>query len=197
MKLSEFETLPLAKAYNERKGRMISPDMMVAFLATFEIGRAVEAEDSEAAFAFRKALQFGSEFNLMTGHSASVEALLNQMDSASNDFKTHVIEYANPVILPFSEATQAQFNTAKGLFLSKPINYQAGKDIVITLNADLSERVSATVWRSEVDFNPENAGRSVYMQVANKYRVDMSGKKPGAYNIRLPLLDADFSVELI
>lgn len=197
MKLSEFETLSLAKAYNTTKGRMISPDMMVAFLATFKIGRAVEAEDSEAAFAFRKALQFGSEFNLMAGHSASVETLLNQMESANNDFKAYVIQYANPVVFPFVDTTQAQFNATKGLFLTKPINFKAAKDIVITLNADLSERVSATVWRTEVGFQAENAGRNVYLQTAGKYRIDMAGKKSGNYSVRLPLLDADFSVELI
>lgn len=197
MKLSEFETLEDAKLHADTKGRMISPDMMVAFLAHFEIGRAVEIEDSEAAFAFRKAMMFGSEFNLMKGHPASVEPLLNQIASASESFKLHVIDYANPTSYPFANVTQAQFNAAKGLFASKNIEYQSGKDIVITLNADLSEKVAATVWRTESGFSAQNAGRNAHIHLANKYRIDMSGKKSGDYEVRVPLLAADFTVELI
>jgi hypothetical protein len=97
---------------------------------------------------------------------------------------------------PFANTTLAQFNSAKGLFTSQTISYTAGKDIIITLNADLSERVSATTWRVETGFNPENAGRSVFVDTAHKYRIDMSGKKSGDYEIRIPLLDADFTVSL-
>ncbi len=197
MKLSDFETLQDAKAYSEAKGRMISPDMMLAFIATFEIGRAIENEDSEAAFAFRKALQFGSEFNLMINHSSNVIQLLSQIQAASQEFKDYVVNYANPVVFPFSDVTQSQFNMAKGVFKSLSVQYQQGQDICLTLNDDLSERVSATVWKTEQGFEPENAGRSVYLQLANKYRVDMSGKKSGVYEVRMPFDNADFTVELI
>ena len=122
----------------------------------------------------------------LTDYGTQIQALLNIC-----------IAHCNPTVYPFADATQAQFNTAKGLFLPKAIAHQAGKDIAITLNTDLSERVSATVWRTEVGFNAENAGRNVYLQTAGKYRIDMSGKKSGNYEIRIPLLDADFTVELI
>lgn len=197
MKLSDFETLQDAKTYSEAKGRMISPDMMLAFIATFEIGRAIENEDSEAAFAFRKALQFGSEFNLMTEHGSNVIQLLSQIQAASQEFKDYAVNYANPIAFPFSDVTQSQFNMSKGVFKSLSIQYQQGKDICLTLNGNLTERVSATVWKTEQGFSDENAGRSVYLQLANKYRIDMSGKKSGNYEIRVPLLDADFSLELI
>lgn len=49
MKLTDFATLAEANAYVEQGTKMISADMMVAFLATFGIYRAVQAEDSEAA----------------------------------------------------------------------------------------------------------------------------------------------------
>ena len=97
----------------------------------------------------------------------------------------------------FEFITQSQFNAAKGLYKSLPISFVAGKEIIVTLNADLYEKVAATVWRTEVGFNVENAGRNVHVQNANKYRIDMTGKKSGQYEVRLPLLDADFTVELV
>lgn len=197
MKLSDFNTLAEAKAHTETKGRMISPDMMVAFLATFQIGRAVEVEDSEAAFAFRKALQFGSEFNLINGHPASVLPLLNQIVAASQAFKNYVIAYANPSHQPFLGATQSQFNSARNLFSAQIITHTTGKNIAITLSADLVEKVAATVWLKESGFADENMGRSVHMQAAQRYRIDMRGKASGEYEIRVPLLDADFTVEVV
>ena len=98
---------------------------------------------------------------------------------------------------PFANTTQEQFNSAKGLYTSKQIAFAQGKDIVVTINADLSERVAATVWRTESGFNAENAGRNVYADTSSKYRIDMSGKKSGNYEVRIPLLGADFTVGLI
>lgn len=98
---------------------------------------------------------------------------------------------------PFANTTQAQFNSAKGLYTAKQIAFTQGKDIVVTINTDLSERVAVTIWRTETDFNAENAGRNVYVDSANKYRIDMSGKKSGNYEVRIPLTGADFTVELI
>ena len=98
---------------------------------------------------------------------------------------------------PFANTTQSQFNGAKGVFTSKTVTHTAGKNIVLTLNADLLEKVAATVWLKEVGFADENMGRSVHMQAAQKYRIDMRGKKSGEYEIRVPLLNANFSVESV
>lgn len=196
MKLHEFATLAEAQAYSVIVARMMSPDMMVAFLASAEIFRAVVAEDSEPAAALRAALQFGSEFNFMDGHPASVLSLLKKMACATPEFEATCVTYANPETFPFINTTQSQFSSAKGLFASQSISYIQGKDIIVTLNANLSERVSATTWCVETGFNPENAGRSVFVESENKYRINMSGKKSGDYEIRIPLLDADFTVEL-
>lgn len=123
----------------------------------------------------------------LTDYKSQIQALLNIC-----------IAHCNPTVYPFANATQAQFNAAKGRYKAVEIKgFIQGKDIAITLNTDLSERVSATVWRTEIGFQPENAGRNVYLQTAGKYRIDMTGKKAGNYSARLPLLDADFSVELI
>ncbi len=119
MKLKQYikenpsHDLATIQAHSEQGSKMISPDMMVAFLATFGIGKAVEVEDTEAAFALRKALQFGSEFNLINGHPASVEPLLNQINAASGGFKAYIKAYANPVKTPFASATQEEVDAIK------------------------------------------------------------------------------------
>lgn len=121
MTLSDFTSHAEAQAYTETKTRMISPDMMVAFMATFGILRAVQAEDGEAAEALRVALQFGSEFNLIIDHPASVEPLLSQITAATTAFKNYCKGYANSVINPFAKTTLADFDKAK-LTVSPSLN---------------------------------------------------------------------------
>jgi hypothetical protein len=113
MRLSDFDTLALAQSHIVTTTKMISPDMMVAFMATFGVLRAVLAEDTEAAEALRVSLQFGSEFNLIQDHSANVISLLNEIDAATSDFKSHCIAYANQETKPFISATQAEFDIDK------------------------------------------------------------------------------------
>lgn len=113
MKLQDFSSLAEAQAYTETGTKMISPDMMVAFLATFGIFREAEQENTEAAAALRAALQFGSEFNFINNHPASVVPLLETMNCATDAFKTYCINYANPIKQPFKDATQEDFDKAK------------------------------------------------------------------------------------
>jgi len=96
----------------------------------------------------------------------------------------------------FSNVTQSQLNTAKNLYTSMSITYMHGKDIVVTLSETLVEKVAVTTWRVEAGFEDENAGRAVQVQNAQKYRINMQGKKSGNYELRIPLLNVDFSVEL-
>lgn len=200
MKLKDFNSISEANEYSTVRARMISPDMMVSFLTAHNLINTVLNSATDGAKGLQLALQFGSEFNVIINHPASIETIVDQMiidNVLTQDFKDFCVAYANPVTYPFANTTLAQFNASKGLYMAKPIAFTQGKDIAITLNTDLSERVSATVWRTEIGFNAENAGRNVYLQTAGKYRIDMTGKKPGNYEIRIPLLDADFSVELI
>lgn len=111
--------------------------------------------------------------------------------------RTYLVADANKPAYPFESVTQSQYNIAKNKYISKTIELSAGNDIVLTLNADLAERVAATVWRIEEGFEPENAGRNIHIQNTNKYRIDMRSKKSGNYEVRVPLLDADFIVELV
>jgi len=108
--------------------------------------------------------------------------------------KAEIISFA--ITKPFKNTTRANFNAAKGIFTAKQIAFVAGKDIVVTLNNTLPEKVAVTTWRVEAGFEDENTGRAVQVQNAQKYRINMQGKKSGNYELRIPLLNVDFSVEL-
>lgn len=146
------------------------------------------------------------EFNFITGHPSDQAALIDVLMYAEADptiqtklgaLKALCLGYCNQEYSPFATVTQSQLNSAKGLFTRKTVVHTAGKHIVLTLHANLLEKVAATVWVKETGFADENAGRNVYIQAAQKYRIDMSGKKSGEYEIRVPLLDADFTVESV
>ena len=116
MKLTDFDTLTEAQAHPEQGQKMVSPDMMVAFMATFGHVASVMDSTSESARALQLALQFGSEFNLITGHPASVKPLLDSMVAESElgqPFADYAVAYANPITFPFASVTQEEFDAAK------------------------------------------------------------------------------------
>ncbi len=116
MKLADFDTLELAQAHTETSTKMISPDMMVAFMATFGHINSVMSAATEQAKALQLALQFGSEFNLITGHPASVKPLLDQIVNdgiVTQSFADYAIAYANSVKAPFANATQDDWDKAQ------------------------------------------------------------------------------------
>jgi hypothetical protein len=116
MKLSDFNTLEEAQAYTENGSRMVSPDMMVAFMATFQHINTIMSAVTEPAKALQLALQFGSEFNLINGHPASVKPLLDRMvvdGTVTQEFSDYATAYANPVKTPFANATQADWDKAQ------------------------------------------------------------------------------------
>ena len=200
MNLSDFADLQTAQAHTEVKGRMISPDMMVSFLTAHNLINTVLNSSTDGAKGLQLALQFGSEFNVITGHPASIITIVNQMitdEILTQAFKEFCVSYANPVVYPFANTTLAQFNMAKNIYTAKQITLTKGQDIIVTVNTSLPERVAATVWRVETGFEHENAGRNIHVKDTNKYRIDMSGKKTGEYEVRIPFDNTDFSVEAV
>ena len=200
MELQDFSTLAEARAHTEIKGRVISPDLMVAFMATFGVGQAANVEEGEAAFALRNALQFGSEFNFITGHPSNVVDLLDQMASAAEAFKSHCIAYANQVISPFAETTLTQLNMAKGIYTEKEvIGYAQNNTIKIAVIDVLPENCIATTWDCEDGYQPENFRKIEHLKagVTNfKLRTDRK-KADGNLFVRIPLENFDFTVELV
>lgn len=116
MNLQDFNTLTEAQNYTETGTKMISPDMMVAFLTQFGLMILVETGTSNEMRGLRKALDFGSEFNFMVGHPANIIALVDVMvqnGEFSSQFRDFCISYANPVTKPFENVTQEEFDAAK------------------------------------------------------------------------------------
>jgi hypothetical protein len=223
MDLSYFDTLEFAKAYEEDRKRMIprktmamNLDAVGLYLIVHDI--ATGKLDGEAAHPAKPSCLLiantladsssdDNDFNFMQGNfkgDAVIAKTIEMRDSTLSEYSGEIqslldicTNYCNYKTKPYAESTLTQFNAAKGYFSSQPIEFKSGKDIVVTLNDNLSEKVAATVWRTELGFSAENAGRNAHMQLANKYRIDMSGKKSGNYEVRVPLLGVDFSVELI
>ena len=216
-------TLTEVQSYSEVKGKKLSADLMRSFLnhpqvqlynyfkgATTDIEATLIGEDyyniGDLKMTTFDNMAGVGEFNFITGHPSDQTGLIDVLIYAETNpalqeqlsiLKVVCLNYCNQLFYPFAEATQAQLNRAKDLFASKTITHTAGKYIVLTLNADLAEKLAATTWLKETGFADENAGRNVYIQAAQRYKIDMSGKKSGDYEIRVPLLDADFTVESV
>jgi hypothetical protein len=102
--LAAWQELPVVT------GKMISPDMMLAFLTSFDLVDILDtvAENASTpvtkeAKGLRKAFSFGSEFNLITGHPASQISLLLQLETDNvipQAFVDYCIAYANPESFP-------------------------------------------------------------------------------------------------
>jgi hypothetical protein len=147
------------------------------------------------------------DFNFMQGTAMGdgVIARTEQLrDVTLNEHATEIqnlldvcIAHCNTETKPFADITQSQFNNAKGLF--KPYNFThvKGKEIVVDLITETNERVAATVWRVRNGYADKNMGRNVFMQEAHKYEIDSVGVPSGEYQVRVPLLDADFTVESV
>ncbi len=147
MMLQDFNSLIVAQAYEVKGQRMISPDMMTAFLARAGIFRAIQSEDSEAAAALRAALQFGSEFNLIEDHPLSVESLLGGLAAATPEFVKSLKDYANPISRPFKDSTPEDFEASKliGLSSSSRTKYTG-------IEADFIVNVGLEAIEVKVDF---------------------------------------------
>ena len=185
--------------------RMITPDMAVSILTETDSVLLLQesAKTDPKAAGFLLALNGSvTEFNVMNSHSVGVKqqlllTYLVAVNAITENCKLALISYANYDEQIFKNTTQSQFNSIKGLFKEVEVIHTAGKDLVITLNADLTERVAATVWHKETGFADENIGRNVHIQAAQKYRINMKGIASGTYQVRMPLLDADFTVESV
>lgn len=216
--LSEFETLELAQAHIETSYKPISAgvssqffgimgmlDELEANVTNTELVQLLEGMPQTTIGSLCRTVLNSASTTGFASDPTKEDGILNRAGAQilvdKGIFQQPLVDLfwskSLVTIKPHENATLSQFNSAKGLYKSISINYQPSKDIVITLNADLSEKVAATIWRTETGFNAENAGRNTHIQTASKYRIDMSGKKAGDYEVRVPFIDADFTVELV
>jgi hypothetical protein len=219
MKLSDFPTLELARLYSEQSYRQISSNEAEQFFRL-----AGQFKSLYLATTNDTVVEVFAGLPTTIGEITS--AIINTMNKSSGTWSSSPDTHAGalnrksagflvqhgileqPVVdaffaigteitRPFELTTQSQFNSAKGLYSSRVIEFVAGKDIVLTLNVKLDERIAATVWCINSGFEAINAGRNIHAKSINKYQIDMVGKKSGRYEVRLPLVDVDFSIELI
>jgi hypothetical protein len=120
MPISDFETLELALAHSEVKGRMTSPDMMVSLLTEHDSTLTLLeiAKTDTKASGFLLALNGAvTEYNLITGsvvgdkHQLLLTYLVS-INAVTQEFKDALIVYANPVTYPHANATQEDFDEA-------------------------------------------------------------------------------------
>lgn len=146
------------------------------------------------------------EFNFITGHPSDQAGLIDVLMYAETDpaiqtklgtLKALCLGYCNQEYLPFANATQSQINMIKGVFTSKTITHTVGRELTVDLKNNLTERVAATLWLCRVGFADRSMGKNIHMQEINKYVIPTDGVKSGEYEVRVPLLEADFSVESI
>jgi hypothetical protein len=201
MQIKDFETLANAQAHEVEEGKLISAETMRIFIIKSGLYAYFKNNSSDLQMAAYDNLQSGGEFNFINSDSKSIAGLFDAMIAGDTDYsaaltnlKSLCVSESNAMIQPFLSATLSQFNAVKGVYTAKSINHVAGKDIVMILNADLTEKVAATLWRVESGFIDENAGRNSHIETANKYRIDMSGIKSGNYEVRIPFLNASFSI---
>ena len=128
MNLHEFASLGDAQTYTVTTGKMISPDMMVAFMTQFDVITAITQGTTKECKGITLSLQFGSEFNLITGTGIG-DVLQGMLATMVADtivpqlFMDTIIGYANPSDTPFSGATQEEYDLAVADFaLKTPVN---------------------------------------------------------------------------
>lgn len=163
MKLQDFADLSSAQTHIEVGARMVSPDMMIAFLATFSLMPQVMAGTDNEALALHKALDFGSEFNFINGHPSSVAPLLSRMVASglvTQEFSDYCIAYANPTTTPFANSTEEEFQASKvaealyGTQNATSVTYMGNndkhikltnEDVRLTVRLDVAATVDTTV----------------------------------------------------
>jgi hypothetical protein len=157
--LSDTDALVALENYESVKGRLISPDMMLAFLTGFDLIDILDtpAENpstpmTKEAKGLRKAFSFGSEFNLIVGHPSSQLSLLTQMSTdsiVSTTFVDYCVNHANPTYKPFLGTTLEQLKQIRYPAVWSPCNHGADSYTlsksnfdVIVMSVLLSENVS-------------------------------------------------------
>ena len=143
---------------------------------------------------FKDPISFNSETEVGQAHLMMLEAF-EALGYLTEEEKQEIISLSH--VKPYESTTQAQFNSIKGIYTAKSIDYTGGANLIITLPTSLPEKVSVTLWHNDDGFEKENAGRTVHVQNANKYRLSMSGKQAGKYEVRIPLENIDFTVEVL
>ena len=118
MKLTDFSSLADAQAHTITGTKMISPDMMVAFITSFQLVNTIMTGTTNEAKGFQLGIQLGSEFNFINGHPAAVTSLLAKLvvdGIVTQAFQDYCVAYANPMSKPYENSTQADWDAQVAL----------------------------------------------------------------------------------
>lgn len=172
-KPSEFATRAQAQAYTVIKERMISHDMIVAFLTQHDCVTTLEASTDEKAKGFYLAVRSGvKEFNVMNSHPVgqSQQLLLDHLVSVSavnQGFADSCINYANYVEQPHENLTQAEFDYAQPEIVALSqnnakhyLNLNIANDALSPVTIEVQQRFGPddsdlTEWHRVSQFSPQ------------------------------------------
>jgi hypothetical protein len=188
--LSDQDALIAAQA--ARVGQLISPDMMLSFLTEFNhvdvLDTILENPSTlvtREAKALRKGLVFGTEFNLMTGHPASILAKLTQLKDdggVGQSFVDYCIYYANDLSPKrWPTITLHDIKVGRGTCPKVALTALNGYAVIET-NADCenhSPRLLATIVSPRtLNSQTKLVNTFIDVAIAGKYEV----KVPAEYN---------------
>jgi len=226
MILKDFTTLAAAQAHTEINGKKLSADLMRAFLndptvQLYDYFKSATHSATQFDY-FGSSFNIGDlkmtvydnltsagEFNFITGHPSDQTTLMNVIIAAETNIainqqlvnlKNICLAYCNSVSYPFLNATQLQFNYAKGIYTEKEvIGYTQGQNVKVTLIDTLPENCAATTWAKDTIFDYENIGKLAHLKVGTSvYKLKMDNLKvDGKLFVRVPFELFNYTVEAI
>ena len=138
MNLSNFTTLAEAKAHTVTSGKLIHRDTMNSLLARegiYVAFKAITLNDTHPFQNLIAAFMDSQEFNFMQGNpTGDAQTLLLDTMIAANipessalaNLKPILLSLSNPVNYPFANATQHDFDKAKGAMVYAQVTPQGG-----------------------------------------------------------------------
>lgn len=184
MKLSEFSTLAAAQAYTVTGSKMMSADLMLSYVAQFNlIDALIDNPVTNEAKAVRAAFNFGSEFNFINNHPASVVSGLDVLISASivpASLKVAVVAYANPVTRPYFSTTQAEWNARDVEEVLAMVNNNAQHTTTLSIATRPTKRINVKI---EQRFGSSTSNLTPWHECATFIGVDFTQQTYRASNI--------------
>jgi hypothetical protein len=147
-------------------------------------GFALALTSGVATYDLRNSSPTGQKQQLLLKYMVSIGAV-------NAEFEAAVLEEANPAPVNEPEPAPVVYTTAT-------VKWCYGQDLVIDLQEELPEPVTATLWLVEEGYQDENLGRPCRLKEKLKYRIRMDGKRcNGDVEVRIPKENCLFNVEVI
>lgn len=149
----------------------------------------------------------GHDFNFIIGRTwgdGNISALDDMINNTMTEkeeeldvLKMVCVAHCNVERAPYTDLTEAEFDFAhrKATNTAKTLAVQVGKDITLTLNETLPERVSVTLWAIDEGYADRNLMRPIFIQSAQKYHITASDLRGNStYEVRVNCGGVDFTL---